>query len=39
MPVVELQSVVVRHKVYALLICFLRMWCIVKFILPLPFSY
>ena len=36
MPVVELQSVVARRKVYALLICFVRMWCIVKCSLPLP---
>ena len=38
MPVVELQSVVARRKVYALLICFVRMWCIVKCNLLLPFS-
>ena len=30
MPVVELQSVVARRKVYDLLICFMRMWCIVE---------
>ena len=38
MPVVELQFVVVCRKVYALLICSVRMWYIVKCILLLPFS-
>ena len=38
MHVVELQFVVARRKVYALLICSVRMWCIVKCSLPLPFS-
>ena len=37
MPVVELQSVVARRKVYALLICSVRMWYIVKCSLSLPF--
>ena len=38
MPVVELQSVVACRKVYALLICSVRMWCIVECSLSLPFS-
>ena len=38
MPVVELQSVIACRKVYALLICFVRMWCLVKYSLLLPFS-
>ena len=37
MPVVKLQSVIARRKVYALLICSVRMWCIVECSLPLPF--
>ena len=37
MPVVELQFVVACRKVYALLICSVRMWCIVKCSLLLPF--
>ena len=37
MPVVELQSVVARRKVYTLLICSMRMWCIVEYSFPLPF--
>ena len=37
MPVVKLQSVVARRKVYAMLISSVRMRCIVKCSLSLPF--